>query len=143
MTTNNHQKREAPVQELSPCRSGDESMTDGIFTVDLDRRINTFFNRAAEEITDFSFAEAAGQFCFDILRSSTCQIQCPLERTLQTGESVYNHSAVIITRKGKEIPVSVSTALTRDRLGKVTGAVEIFRDLSVVETLRKTIAVFR
>lgn len=98
--TAHDRKEKACAQTVSPCRSGDESlpccailesMTDGVFTVDLDRRINTFFNRAAEAITGFSFAEAAGQFCFDILRSSTCQLQCPLERTLQTGEPVYNH----------------------------------------------------
>lgn len=149
MTKNNHLKREVLPSGPSPCRSGDESlpccailesMTDGVFTVDLDRRINTFFNRAAEEITGFSFAEAAGQFCFDILRSSTCQTNCPLERTLQTGAPVYNHPAVIITRTGKEVPISVTTALIRDRRGKVTGALEIFRDLSALEALRKTIA---
>jgi len=148
MTAQNHKKK-ALVLKVSPCRSGDESlpcctilqsMTDGVFTVDLDRRINTFFNRSAEEITGFTFAEAVNQFCFDILRSNSCQTNCPLERTLQTKEPVYNHSAVIINRSGKEIPISVTTALLRDRQGVVTGAVEIFRDLSVLEALRKTIA---
>jgi len=115
-------------------------MTDGVFTVDLDRRINTFFNRAAEKITGFTFAEAVNQFCFDIIRSSSCQVRCPLESTIQTGEPVYNHPSVIINRSGKEIPISVTTALIRDRQGKVTGAVEIFRDLSALEALRRTIA---
>ena len=149
MTLKKRKKNEAPVPGTSPCRSGDESlpccailesMTDGVFTVDLDRRINTFFNRAAEKITGFAFAEAVGQFCFDILRSSSCQTNCPLERSLKTGEPVYNHPAVIISRTGKEIPISVTTALMRDRRGEITGAVEIFRDLSVMEALRKTIA---
>jgi PAS domain S-box-containing protein len=134
---------------IAPCQSGDESlpccsilesMTDGVFTVDLNRRINTFFNRAAEEITGFAFQEAVNQFCFDILRSSTCQTNCPLERTLKTGEPVYNHPAVIITKAGRELAVSVTTALIRNRLGDVVGAVEIFRDLSVIETLRKAVA---
>jgi PAS domain S-box-containing protein len=145
----NRQMERASVPGASPCGSDDESlpccailksMTDGVFTVDLDRRIHRFFNRAAEEITGFAFAEAAGQFCFDILRSSTCQHQCPLEQSLRTGEPVYNHPAVIINRKGKEIPVSVTTALLRNRAGKITGAVEIFRDLSALEALRRTIA---
>ena len=149
MTVKKCKKTESPAQGSSPCRSGGdtspccailESMTDGVFTVDLDRRINTFFNRAAEAITGFSFAEAAGQFCFDILRSSTCQANCPLEQTLKTGEPVFNHPAVIINRKGKEIPVSVTTALIRNSQGEITGALEIFRDLSAMEVLRKTIA---
>ncbi|MCX5853633.1 MAG: sigma 54-interacting transcriptional regulator [Deltaproteobacteria bacterium] len=142
-------KNDADATEIASCQSGDESMpccsilesmTDGVFTVDLKRRINTFFNRAAEEITGFAFQEAVNQYCFDILRSSTCQTNCPLEKTLTTGEPVYNHPAVIINRSGKEIPVSVTTALIRNKLGDVVGAVEIFRDLSVIETLRKAVA---
>jgi PAS domain S-box-containing protein len=142
-------KEEKLAQGSSPCRSGGdslpccailESMTDGVFTVDLARRINTFFNRAAEEITGFAFAEAVNQFCFDILRSSTCQTNCPLDRTLKTGAPVYNHPAVIISRTGKEIPISVTTALIRNTRGEIVGAVEIFRDLSAMEALRKTIA---
>ncbi len=149
MTLQNGKKEKMLEQGVTPCRSGDESlpccailesMTDGVFTVDLDRRINTFFNRSAEKITGFTFPEAVNQFCFDILRSSSCQTHCPLERTLQTGEPVYNHPAVIINRAGREIPVSVTTALIRDRRGVITGAVEIFRDLTAMETLRKTIA---
>jgi PAS domain S-box-containing protein len=141
-------KNDADATEIAPCQSGDESlpccsilesMTDGVFTVDLQRRINTFFNRAAEEITGFSFQEAVNQFCFDILRSSTCQTNCPLEKTLTTGKPVYDHPAVIINRSGKEIPVSVTTALIRNHRGAVVGAVEIFRDLSVIETLRKAV----
>lgn len=141
-------KNEIFVQSSAPCRSGDdglpccailESMTDGVFTVDLERRINTFFNRAAEEITGFTFQEAVNQYCFDILRSSTCQTNCPLERTLKTGEPIYNHPAVIITKGGREISVSATTALIRNRLGEVVGAMEIFRDLSVIETLRKAV----
>ena len=149
MIGKNRKKNDVSAQGLSSCKIGGdslpccailESMTDGVFTVDLERRINTFFNRAAEEITGFTFAEAVNQFCFDILRSSTCQTNCPLERTLKTGEPVYNHPAVIISRTGKEIPISVTTALIRDSRGEITGAVEIFRDLSALEALRKTIA---
>ena len=149
MTKRKSHKTNAGATGTASCRSGDESMpcctilesmTDGVFTVDLTRRINTFFNRAAEEITGFSFQEAVNQFCFDILRSSTCQSNCPLERTLRTGEPVFNHPAVIINRTGKEIAVSVTTALIRNHRGDVVGAVEIFRDLSVIETLRKAVA---
>ncbi|HBH86613.1 MAG TPA: Fis family transcriptional regulator [Syntrophaceae bacterium] len=142
-------KNDAGSVNTSSCRSSDdslpccailESMTDGVFTVDLQRRINTYFNRAAEEITGFTFQEAVNQFCFDILRSNTCQSNCPLERTLRTGEPVFNHPAVIINQSGKEIAVNVTTALIRNHRGDVVGAVEIFRDLSMIETLRKAVA---
>lgn len=79
MTVRKCKKAEATAQGSSSCRNGDDtspccvilqSMTDGIFTVDLNRRINIFYNRTTEEITGFRFAEAAGQFCFDILHFS-------------------------------------------------------------------------
>jgi len=149
MTERNREKNGKFALVPAPYRSGDdslpccvilESMTDGVFTVDLNRRINTFFNRAAEEITGFTFSEAVNQYCFDILRSSACQTNCPMERTMKTGEPVYNHPAVIINKEGKEIPVSVTTALIRNHAGEVVGAMEIFRDLSVIETLQKVVA---
>jgi len=128
------------ADEALPCCTILENMTDGVFTVDLNRRINTYFNRAAEKITGFSFREAVNQCCFDILRSSTCQTNCPLEKTLSTGNPVYNHSATIITKAGREVVVDVTTALIRDKKGHVTGAMEIFRDLSLIETLRKAVS---
>jgi PAS domain S-box-containing protein len=131
-------KEETLAQGSSPCRSGGdslpccailESMTDGVFTVDLERRITTFFNRAAEEITGFAFAEAVNQFCFDILRSSTCQTNCPLDRTLKTGAPVYNHPAVIISRTGKEIPISVTKAFLRQKAIPASRAKDALADL--------------
>jgi transcriptional regulator with PAS, ATPase and Fis domain len=50
-----------------------ESISDGVFTVDLSRRIATF-NRAAEEITGISRQEAVGQPCSEVFRASTALI---------------------------------------------------------------------
>jgi len=41
------------------------------------------------------------------------------------------------TRSGNRVPVSVSTALLRDKDGRVIGGVETFRDLTQVQELRK------
>ncbi len=46
-----------------------ESISDGVFTVDQDWCI-TSFNRAAEEITGVSRADAIGRRCADVFRSS-------------------------------------------------------------------------
>ncbi len=45
----------------------------------------------------------------------------------------------ILRADGKEIPISVSTALLKDESGEIIGGVETFRDLSLVATLRKEI----
>jgi len=45
----------------------------------------------------------------------------------------------IVNSEGERIPVSISTALLREPDGTVIGGVESFRDLSVVEELRKAL----
>lgn len=116
-----------------------DSIADGVFTVDRERRI-TSFNRAAEQITGFSRAEAMGQFCHEIFRANICFEACPLQRTATTHESIVSFEVNILNRRNQEIPISISTSLMRDKDGEVIGCVESFRDLSLVRDLHKEIA---
>ncbi len=113
-----------------------ESISDGVFTVDDTWRI-TSFNRAAEQITGIPRQEAIGQRCSDVFRASMCETDCALRRTIQTGTPLVNKTAFIIDANGRRIPISVSTALLRDRNEKVVGGAETFRDLTTIEELRK------
>lgn len=115
-----------------------ESISDGVFTVDEDWKV-TSFNRAAEEITGISREEALGKRCWEVFRASMCEMDCALKHTMGTGNCVINRSCYIIDASGQRIPISVSTALLRDGAGKVIGGAETFRDLSLVEELRKEI----
>lgn len=112
-----------------------ESISDGVFTVDRDWRI-TFFNRAAEEITGVSRTEACGRPCHEVFRSNMCENSCALRKTMTTGNPIINKPAYILNAKGEQVPVSVSTALLRNRNHEVIGCAETFRDLSLVEKLR-------
>ena len=116
-----------------------ESISDGVFTVDGEWRI-TSFNRAAEQITGISRTDAVGRSCSDVFRASMCETECALRHTIETGTPVVNRTAFIIDIDGKRIPISVSTALLRDADGKVAGGAETFRDLSLIEELRKEIS---
>jgi PAS domain S-box-containing protein len=113
-----------------------ESISEGVFTVDLEWRI-TSFNRAAEEITGIRRKEAVGRLCSEVFRSSMCETECALRRTLKTGKPIIGKSGYIIDSDGKRIPISVSTAVLRDAAGRVAGGAETFRDLSEVEELRR------
>ena len=113
-----------------------DSVADGVFTVDTDWRI-TSWNRAAETITGFTREEAVGSHCHDVFRANVCQSGCVLRRTLETGENLINLPINILTREGYEKPISISTAALRDAEGRVMGGVETFRDLSVLEDLRR------
>ena len=112
-----------------------ESISDGVFTVDLDWRVSSF-NRAAEEITGISREEALGRSCCDVFRSSMCENNCPLRRALKSKRSVINQSGFIVRGDGTQIPISVSAATLRDRNGNVIGGAETFRDLSEIERLK-------
>jgi transcriptional regulator with PAS, ATPase and Fis domain len=60
-----------------------------------------------------------------------------LRQTIESGQSIVNQPIFIVNSKGERIPVSISTAILKDKKGKVIGGVETFRDLSVIEELRK------
>jgi PAS domain S-box-containing protein len=112
------------------------SIADGVFTVDSEWRI-TSFNSAAEKITGIKKAEAVGRHCWDVFKASICESLCSLRQTMETGEPIVNQAIYIVNSHGDRIPISISTALLKEGSGQVIGGVETFRDLSVVEELRK------
>ncbi len=116
-----------------------ESISDGVFTVDADWHILSF-NRAAESITGIRRRDAIGKTCSDVFRASMCETECALRHTVKTGKSVINKPAFIVDVEGRRIPISVSTAILRDERGRIVGGAETFRDLSLVEELRKELA---
>jgi PAS domain S-box-containing protein len=123
---------------LAPTEAILESISDGVFTVGPDWRI-TSFNRAAEEITGIPRREAMGRPCSEVFRSSMCEAECALRRTMKTGKPVIGKSGYIINARGARVPISASTAVLRDAKGGTIGGAETFRDLSEVEALREEI----
>jgi len=115
------------------------SIADGVFTIDLDFNIR-YFNRAAEKITGVSKDQALGQKCFDVFRANICQTSCALGETMQTGSQGINIPINILNSQGERISASVSTSVLTGDQEEIIGGVEIFRDLTTVETLRKKIS---
>lgn len=115
-----------------------DSITEGVFTVGSDWRI-TSFNRAAEKITGIPRERAIGQPCRDIFRADICERECTLRQTIETGSPVIGRTVKILDAQGNHRPISISTAILRDHNGNVAGGVETFRDLTMIEQLRKQI----
>lgn len=116
-----------------------ESISDGVFTVDHNWRIMSF-NRAAENITGISRKEAIGRHCWEVFRSNMCEGDCALRKTMKEGKSFISTSTYIVTSEKKRIPISTSTSLLKDKKGNILGGVETFRDLTLVEELRKELS---
>jgi PAS domain S-box-containing protein len=115
-----------------------DNIPHGIFTVDQFGTV-TGFNTAAERITGWSRDEAVGRSCAEIFRSDHCEHACFLRHSMEQGEEHRDQEVKIVRKDGSERLIAVSTADLRDEGGRVVGGVEMFRDLSMVEELRRQI----
>ena len=116
-----------------------ESISDGVFTIDHQWKITTF-NRAAEEITGICREEAIGRHCWEVFRSNMCEADCALRRTMKENKPFVSTATYFINSQKKRIPIAVSTSPLKDESGRILGGVETFRDLSLVEELRKALS---
>ena len=112
------------------------SIADGVFTVDT-KWLITSFNPSAERITGYKKKKVIGKPCRIAFRSEYCGKNCPLMKTIRTGETITNFEMDILNAKDEKVPVSVSTALLINEKGEITGGVETFRDLTVIKQLTK------
>ena len=128
------------INDLDPRYGGliFDNIPHGIFTVDADGQI-TSFNAAAERITGWRCEDAVGRRCREVFLANHCEDGCFLFESIEEGEPHRDKEVRIVRRDGSELLVEVSTAGFRNDDGVVVGGVEMFRDLSDVETLRRHI----
>ncbi|MCP4721561.1 MAG: PAS domain-containing protein [Desulfobacteraceae bacterium] len=115
-----------------------DSIADGVFTVNLNLCI-TSFNKGSEKITGIPREEAIGRPCFEILKASMCKTGCLIQQTIKRKKPIINRPVYILRADKKRIPVSVTTALLKNSQGEIIGGVETFRDLTIVDKLRKAL----
>jgi diguanylate cyclase (GGDEF)-like protein/PAS domain S-box-containing protein len=122
-----------------------DNLSDGVYFVDRERRIN-YWNNGAERITGFKQGRIIGKRCMDnILNHVTengtllCLNGCPLHATMQDGHpreaEVYLHHA-----DGHRVPVLVRTSPIRNEAGEIVGAVESFSDNTALLHTRKKVS---
>lgn len=112
-----------------------DSLQDGVYFADRKRRI-TYWNKTAEKITGFSSAEVLGKCCSDNILihideegNDLCTGDCPLARCIESGER--NEETIFFHHKnGHRVPVRVRVNPVRGPGGEISGAVEMFTDLS-------------
>lgn len=118
-----------------------DSLFDGVYIVDRDRRI-LLWNRGAEEITGYPASEVAGRPCHDNILNHIdengrllCFGDCPIEKTLETGEHV-RAKVYPLNKSGRRFPVQTHISPLRDANGNIVAAIEVFRDISNEEEFR-------
>jgi diguanylate cyclase (GGDEF)-like protein/PAS domain S-box-containing protein len=118
------------------------NLFDGVYFVDLDCKI-TFWNEAAQKLTGFTSQEVVGSRCSDSILihvdhkgKNLCASGCPLSASMADGKD--REAKIYLSHKdGHRVLVSVRTSPVYDSEGRITGAVEIFRDLSHQEAMYK------
>ncbi len=115
----------------TPYHPGDlvRHASDALIAIDTECRILSM-NPSAEALTGIPEAEAAGQPCSSVLRSSLCEAGCPFERALQKGEQVTSFDVRLQSRTGEEIPVCINSSILKNNRGETIGIVESIRDVS-------------
>jgi len=125
-----------------------DQLQEGVYLVDRDRSI-LYWNQSAARISGFSADEVVGSRCADNILvhvdahgQSLCLGGCPLEKTMQDGETrearVYLHH-----KAGHRVPVWVRTAPLRNDAGLVLGGIEIFSEQSASTDLEVEIEKLR
>jgi two-component system, cell cycle sensor histidine kinase and response regulator CckA len=110
------------------------SLGDTIIATDAQWRIR-FMNPAAEQLTGWSAAEAAGRVLSDVLR-----VSLPSEpRAFSTGGALASGGTaqgILVARDGTRVAIEESSTLIRESDGTVIGIVLAIRDLSTRPTGR-------
>ena len=115
-----------------------DRIPDGLFTTDEEWRI-TYFNPAAERITGFSAYDAVGMFCKDVFKNPKCETDCALKKAIEGGIDVHNREYEILNIDNQKIPIICSSSAFRNNSGRVTGGVEIFKDISQQKRLQEEV----
>ena len=117
-----------------------DSLSDGVYVCDLDRRI-AYWSKSAERITGWSAEDVIGRQCFD---SVLCHVDkdghqlcgeeyCPLHRAMITDSGSKGSLLVYAQGKsGERIPMQVAVSPIHNDAGQVVGGVETFRDASAM-----------
>ena len=125
-----------------------ENIEDGIYVLDNKRKI-LYWNKAAEKITGFKAEEVIGSSCKDNILThvdengvSLCMGMCPVAFTLADGRT--RKAKVFLHHKeGHRIPVYIKVFPIKDENGNITGAIELFNDISEKEKNELEVKVYK
>ena len=137
--TRSAQRRASEQSEL--LRVTLHSIGDAVITTDVAGRV-TYMNAVAEDLTGWTQAEAVAHPLDDVFRivnEDTRQpVENPATKALREGVVVglANHT-VLIRKDGGDSPIDDSAAPIRDELGRLSGCVLIFRDVSAQRRLQR------
>ena len=133
-----------------------DSLGEGVFTVDSDKRI-TAFNKSLSSLTGLSREQVLGKKCADVINTPLCSdtacrvgTGCLFDRVMEQGESMEDEASSaaaflklttaeteIEGQSGTKVPVNLYLTLLADHLGKIIGAVCVCRDITRMKEIER------
>ncbi len=125
------------VKEMERLAITIESIGDGVITTDQHGNI-IMLNKTAIDITQWNSTEAIGKsldVVFNIYDKVTRKrAQSPFERVIAEGCSLgLKENTVLLSKEGKEMYVSASSAPIKDSEDNIIGVVVVFRDITRIK----------
>lgn len=110
------------------------NINEGIFTIDLEKKI-TSFNDAAEIITGYKRDEAIGCEYWSILEYLKNEFRDFCESQLDKQKPIKNMELIIIQKYGLRVPIRLSVARLINNNGDISGCVFSFQDITELMNL--------
>jgi len=105
------------------------NINEGIFTINMEKRI-TSFNKAAELITGYTSKEAIDRDYWTILKYQKMEFREFFIEQLSEKKPIKNFETIILQKSGTKIPIRLSIAHLFNDINEITGYVLSFQDIS-------------
>lgn len=110
----------------------------GILIIDMERKVR-FINERAQRLLGYNIDEVYGNRCNLVAKTSDCENNCPLTRTLQTGTEVRNVEMIYTSKDNKRFQAQASIVTLRDENNEIIAGAELFRDITELKQLEEQI----
>lgn len=111
-----------------------DHISSGVYFVDQNRTI-TYWNKGAETLSGYSAEEVVGKKCSEFLNhvdengNVLCGDDCPLFSSIAEG-APHQVELYMLHKMGQRVPVLVQAMPIQESDAEISGAVEIFHDIS-------------
>ncbi|MGE5246988.1 MAG: sigma 54-interacting transcriptional regulator, partial [Verrucomicrobiota bacterium] len=112
-----------------------ESLSDGVVVISPEGKI-LHANHSFLERSGYRLEEIVGKPCREVVQESICDSGCPFAEVLEAGMPADRFDVDVRGRRGEALNACVNFAPLRDESGRVTGVIEVIRDITKLKELK-------